>query len=312
VNQRIEQLSLPVLGVGTGVWKWGERETSREDLRAIVDANLAMAAATGQPALFDTAPRYGSGFSETRLGELLRGVPRESYRISTKTGYSIDDLESQILLGRDDIHRVVEGSLRRLNTDYLDILHLHDPDCCLDDSLDTAFPAMIELREQGLVRAVGAGMNQWEMLDIFVQRVDLDCCLLAGRYTLLEQEALEFMDRCAEKGVAVLLGSVYNSGILATGAVPGARYKYVPAGPEILEKVRRMEAVCARHGVPLPAAALQFCLGHPAVKSLVVGMVNVKELHTAREGLGVSIPAALWDELKDEGLIERAAPVRVQ
>jgi D-threo-aldose 1-dehydrogenase len=292
-------LSLPALGVGTGSWKWGEREVGLADMRAVVDGNLRRAAEAGCPALFDTAPRYGLGFAELRLGELLQGVPRESYRLSSKTGYLIDDGDLEIKLGRDDILRSVESSLQRLRTDHLDILHLHDPDCCLEDALETAFPAMMELREQGVVRAVGAGMNQWEMLDVFAQRVDLDVCLLAGRYTLLENGALGFLDRCAEQGIGVLLGGMYNTGILATGAVPGAHHKYVPATPPVLERVRRMEVVCARYGVPLHAAALQFGLRHPAVASLVVGVVAENELRMAWDGLGVKIPDGLWLELSE-------------
>jgi D-threo-aldose 1-dehydrogenase len=186
---------------------------------------------------------------------------------------------------------------------------LHDPDCCLKDALDTALPTLCQLRDQGVIRAVGSGMNQWQMLAEFAQHADVDCFLLAGRYTLLEQTSLPLLELCRQKNIALFLGGVYNSGILATGAVPGARYQYAPAPPEILAKVARLEAVCARHGVSLQTAALQFPLAHPAVRTLIIGANSVTEYASALAASNAPIPAELWQELRHEGLIEAGAPV---
>jgi D-threo-aldose 1-dehydrogenase len=259
---------------------------------------------------FDTAPLYGHGESETWLGEALRGVERSSYRVASKAGWALDPggkIHND--LSRDGILRSVENSLQRLGVGYLDVGHLHDPDCCLKDALDTALPTLCQLRDQGVIRAVGSGMNQWQMLAEFAQHADVDCFLLAGRYTLLEQTSLPLLELCRQKNIALFLGGVYNSGILATGAVPGARYQYAPAPPEILAKVARLEAVCARHGVSLQTAALQFPLAHPAVRTLIIGANSVTEYASALAASNSPIPAELWQELRHEGLIEAGAPV---
>lgn len=300
---RVMGWALPKLGVGTGTAAWGQGE-HLDELRQVAEAALA----EGSP-FFDTAPVYGGTFAEQHLGQVLRGVPRGSYFVSTKAGYHVGGGESRTDLSRGGILRSVEGSLKRLRTDYVDILHLHDPDCCPQQALDEAFPTLMELRTQGVTRAVGCGMNQWQMLETFARQADLDACLLAGRYTLLEQESLGFLNLCAERGIAVLLGGVYNTGILATGAVPGARYQYEAAPPAIMERVRRIEAACARFGVPLHAAALQFALAHPAAAALVVGMQTAGELRAAQAGLAAEIPTGLWAALKDESLLAPEAPV---
>jgi D-threo-aldose 1-dehydrogenase len=259
---------------------------------------------------FDTAPLYGSGESETWLGAALQGVDRHSYRVASKAGWAIHPgSRATADISRDGILRSIEGSLQRLGLAYLDIAHLHDPDGNLKDALDVALPTLCELREQGVVRAVGAGMNQWPMLVEFAQHADVDCFLLAGRYTLLEQTSLPLLALCQAKGITLFLGGVYNSGILATGAVPGALYQYAVAPPQIMQKVSRLEAVCGRHGVSLQAAALQFPLAHPAVRTLVIGANSISEFSSALAAVNLPIPSGVWDELRREGLIEPGAPV---
>lgn len=258
--------------------------------------------------LFDTAPLYGRGVSETRLGLALHGVPRDSYVISTKIGRMVDrDLAFDY--SRDGILRCLDGSLQRLQTDHIDIVHIHDPDNHLPEALDTAFPTLAELRSQGVIKAVGSGMNQWQALLHFARNADFDVFLLAGRYTLLEQTSLDFLKVCQEKGIGIFLGGVYNSGILATGPKPGAKYQYADAPEPIMQKARALQAVCERHGVPLNVAALQFAQAHPAITALVVGGVTPTEVTTNLHSLTVPIPAALWQELRAEGLIEPDAPV---
>ncbi len=206
--------------------------------------------------------------------------------------------------------RSFEESLQRLGLERVDILHIHDPDEYYREALDVVFPVLADLRRQGVIRAVGAGMNQWGMLADFARNADFDCFLLAGRYTLLEQGALdELLPLCEEKDIGVFLGGVFNSGILATGASPGAKYNYADAPPEVLEKVSRIEAVCARHDVPLHVAALQFPLAHPAISSLVVGARSTEEMQANMAALWTAIPEDLWEELRAEGLLHEEAPV---
>ncbi len=303
IPSRMAGWSLPRIGLGTGAWQ--QPNAIHPDQ---VGEQVQFVLAQPNP-FFDTAPLYGNGQSEAWLGAALRGVDRASYRVASKAGWAIQpDGPAQTDLSRDGILRSVEGSLKRLGLDYLDIAHLHDPDGHLRQALDVAFPTLYELRDQGVVRAVGSGMNQWPMLAEFAQHADVDCFLLAGRYTLLEQKALPLLELCRQKGIAVFLGGVYNSGILATGAVPGARYQYAEAPADILQRVQQLEAVCARHGVTLPAAALQFPLAHPAVRTLVIGANSVAEFAGALSGLQADIPASLWPELRGADLIDAAAP----
>ena len=261
--------------------------------------------------LFDTAPQYGNGLSERYIGDALAGVARERYILATKVGKRIaPDGSIYFDYSRDGALRSIEESLGRLRTDRLDIVHIHDPDDHEREALDAIFPALAELRSQGVIGAIGAGMNQWEMLARFARQADFDCFLLAGRYTLLEQRALdEFLPLCQERRIGIFLGGVFNSGILATGARPGAWYQYQPASPAILERVGRIEALCARHGVPLATAALQFPLAHPAVTSLVIGAKSPEEIDANLAALDHAIPAALWAGLREAGLIPAGAPV---
>ena len=259
---------------------------------------------------FDTAPYYGAGEAERRLGRALARVPRDSYVLATKVGRLVTT-EGGVRydLSRDAVLRSVEESLGRLGLDRVDILHIHDPDDHPREALDEAFPVLAELRAQGVIGAVGAGMNQWEMLAHFARNAPFDCFLLAGRYTLLEQGALpEFLPLCLERNIAVFLGGVLNSGILATGARPGARYNYDAAPPEVLAHVGRLEAACACHGVPLYAAAMQFPLAHPAITAVLTGAIAPAELDANLDALRLPIPAALWAELRAEGLLREDAP----
>ena len=261
--------------------------------------------------LFDTAPLYGAGCSEERLGLALDGVPRSEFVISTKVGRLLDDNSRKLTFdySRDGVLRSLEGSLKRLKLDQIDLLLIHDPDNHPEEALAEAYPTLDELRQQGVIRAIGSGMNQWQVLTRFAQEANFDCFLLAGRYTLLEQTSIDFLDLCRRKGIGVMLGGVYNSGILASGAVPGATYNYAPAPPAIMEKTAAIAAIGARHGVVINAAALQFAQAHPAVASLVIGAVHPDEIAANLAARQIPIPPALWDDLLDAGLIEANAPL---
>jgi D-threo-aldose 1-dehydrogenase len=285
---------------------------------------------------FDTAPLYGFGLSEHRLGEALRGKKREEFVLSTKVGRLLKPgapatLEHGQFRGSlpfaqvydysyDGVMRSVEDSLQRLGTWRIDILLVHDLDVWTHGSEDArrarvaefmagGYRAMALLREQGAVQAIGAGVNETAACQDLAERGDFDCFLLAGRYTLLEQAPLdEFLPLCASRRIALIIGGAYNTGILATGAIPGAYFQYAPAPPEIMERVRRIEAVCARHGVRLPTAALQFPLGHPVVATVIPGTRSPAEVAQNVEIFAPKIPAAFWAELKHEGLLRADAP----
>lgn len=285
--------------------------------------------------LFDTAPLYGHGLSEHRTGHVLRQYPRDSFVLSTKVGRFLKPQEPSRIdrdqwsnplpfelvfdYSYDGVMRQVEDSLQRLATNRIDILLIHDVDYSahgeetdrrFQEAMEGAYRALDKLRGEGAVKAIGCGLNQWEYCLRFAKAGDFDCFLLAGRYTLLEQSALdEFLPLCVEKNIGILLGGPYNSGILATGAVEGAMYNYKPASGEVADKVRRIEAVCDRHNVPLPAAALQFPLAHPAVSSVIPGAVTPSEVRRNVELMSIDIPSALWQELKAEELLHPDAPI---
>ena len=212
---------------------------------------------------------------------------------------------------RDGILRSLEESLQRLKLDRADIVYIHDADYHWEQAIGEAFPTLAELRSQGVIKAVGAGMNQWEMEARFAREGDFDCFLLAGRYTLLDQSSLpEFMPLCVEKNISVVLGGPYNSGILASDLSPNATFDYKVAPPEIFAKARNIKAVCDRHDVPLKAAALQFGLLHPAVAATIPGPRSVAEIDENFAMVQHPIPSDLWAELKHDGLIAADAPVR--
>jgi D-threo-aldose 1-dehydrogenase len=290
---------------------------------------------------FDTAPLYGYGLSELRLGKGIARYPRDQVVVSSKVGWSLVPLEpgqqqaidifakalpfrGVIDYSREAVLRSFEESLKRLNTDRIDVVLMHDPDEAIsiqpsrdpyevshfDEAMKNAYPILDDLRRRGVIKAIGVGMNQWQMLSDFARAGDFDCFLLAGRYTLLEQGPVnKFLPLCEKKKISVIIGGPYNSGILATGAVDGAYYNYQPAPPPMLARVRRIEEVCVRHGVALQAAALQFPFGHPAVTSIIPGARSVAELQANIAHFQQPIPTDFWAELKQLGLIDPTAPV---
>ena len=277
---------------------------------------------------FDTAPLYGMGRSEVRYGCVLSELPRDSFSLSTKVSrrlvpadpsnlapYSQDGIPEyscEFDFSAAGIRATLDSSLERLELESVDILYLHDSDTAGqhgDDLFAEGLEALVELREQGVVKAIGMGMNQWQVTARMVERFELDLILLAGRYTLLDQSALpEFMPLCLERGVRLAIGGPYNSGILARDLDQPVSFEYQPAAPEIVAQARRIKAVCDRRGVELKAAALQFVLAHPAVTTTVPGAATVSEVEDNCRLLGVEIPTALWDELKAEQLLPAAAP----
>ena len=284
--------------------------------------------------LFDTSPLYGYGRSELRVGQVLRQVPRESFVLSTKVGRWLTpvrpgeapprtgglDFKPTYDLSYDGVLRALEQSHCRLGLAAIDILLIHDIDLSTHgregfeqryrEALEGAYPALDRLRSEGVIKAVGIGVNDVEPCLRFARDADLDCILLAGRYTLLEQGPLdELLPLCLERDIGILVGGPYNSGILVTGPVEGATYNYRPAPPEVLDRVRRIEAVCQRHDVALAAAALQFPLAHPAISTLIPGAISAGEVLANVAHLRTAIPADLWAELKHQGLLPGQAPV---
>lgn len=264
---------------------------------------------------FDTAPLYGAGEAERRLGTALAGIPREDVVIQTKVGRIVrEDRSIYFDYSRDGVLKSVEDSLKRLGMDRVDILLVHDPDAENEEVhyrqvLDEAFPTLIELREQGVISAVGAGMNQWQMEWEFAKNADVNCFLLAGRYTLLEQTSLDFLHWCTENDVSIFLGGVYNSGILVQGPVAGAKYNYADAPADVLARVGKIKKITDRHGVPLHVAAQHFARAHPAVASLIIGSVKAEEADDNRTIWDADIPAGLWQDLRAAELIAPAAPL---
>ena len=286
---------------------------------------------------FDTAPLYGHGLSERRVGAALRAEPRDSYLLSTKVGRLLEpcapgEQDSGIYLGvpalkvrfdysYDGVMRSHEASLARLGLDRVDILYVHDIDAMTHGSREAAetrtrelidhggWRALDELRAAGDVAAIGAGVNEWAPCARLLELADPDIFLLAGRYTLLEQEALvSLLPACSARGIGVVVGGPFNSGILATGPTPGAIYNYAPAPEPILRRTAAIEAVCARHGVRLPQAALQFPLGHPAVVSIIPGGQTPGQVTQNLALLNAPIPERLWRDLKRAGLMSLDAP----
>jgi D-threo-aldose 1-dehydrogenase len=276
-------------------------EQAESVIRAAYDAGVR---------LIDTAPLYGAGLAERRVGAALATLPRDEIILSTKVGRLVQpDGSVTFNYSRDDVLRSLEASLQRLGLDRVDVLLIHDPDDHERQALDEAFPTLAELRAQGVIGAIGAGMNQWQMLERFARNADVDCFLLAGRYTLLEQTSLEFLELCRQRSIGILLGGVFNSGILATGPVPGAKFQYVDAPPAVMERARRLQEVCERYDVPLATAALQFAMAHPAVTSVVLGAVTPAEVHSNIAASATPIPASLWQELRAASLIHPEAPL---
>lgn len=277
---------------------------------------------------FDTAPIYGFGKAETRLGKELAHHNRPAFVVATKVGYTlvpdsgkgdekvfhrfdnVPPLRPIFDYSYDGIMKTFDGSLQRLNLSYVDILNIHDPDNHWQEAIEVAYPALHRLRSEGVVRAIGVGMNQAEMLARFAREGDFDCLLVAGRYTLIDHTALgDLLPVCEKKGISVIVGGPFNSGILATGARPGATYNYVDATPAVLERVAAIEVVCEHHHVPLPAAALQFPMAHPAVAAIIPGARSVAEVEQNAKMYRFSIPHDFWQELRHLNLLPQDAPV---
>ena len=287
---------------------------------------------------FDTAPQYGLGNAERRVGQFLRTKNRDEYTLSTKVGrllklsppeerlgigkwFEVPSRQEHFIYTYDVVMRSIEFSLERTGLDRFDILFAHDLDVFSHGSVETrdhyieefmkdGYYALLSLRDQGVIKAFGAGVNEWQACRILAERGDMDLFLLAGRYTLLEQEPIDkLFPLFEERGIGVVVGGAFNSGILATGAVDGAWYNYDPAPQDVLERVRQIEAVCANHGVRLIEAALQFPLAHKVVQTLIPGAKHPDEASGAIQLLNAEIPAAFWSELKDKALLRSDVPV---
>jgi D-threo-aldose 1-dehydrogenase len=298
------------------------REVSDEAALATVDAAWELGIR-----YFDTAPHYGLGLSERRLGAALTDRPRGEYALSSKVGrlleplpvadgldddgYAVPRTHRRVFdFSRDGIRRSFADSLARLGVDRLDIAYLHDPDDHIPEVLRTGFPALAELRSEGAVTAIGAGMNYSEPLARLVRETDVDVVMLAGRYTLLDQSGLDdLLPTCEERGVAVVAAGVFNSGILARSEPPAhAKYDYADAPTELLERARAIARVCERHGATLPAAAIAFPLAHPAVVDVCVGARSPEQIELNAARYSDDVPTELWLELKAEGLLREDAP----
>ena len=328
-----ETISFTELGFGTaplgGLYRPVAPDDAQKTLEAAWKAGIRY---------FDTAPLYGLGLSETRLNRFLSGKKRKDYVLSTKVGRLLEvcDPKNRTGIGKffdtpsrkerydysyDGFMRSIEFSLERLGVDSIDIIFIHDVDVFTHKSaslrdehvktiLKSGYKALEKLRSEKVIKAFGAGVNEWEVCETLAKAGDFDIFLLAGRYTLLEQEALNsFLPLCEARGIGIVLGGPYNSGILATGPKPGAWYNYDPAPKHILERVAEIEAVCKRHKVKLAQAALRFPLNHRQVVSVIPGGVSAKEVELNVATMGVKLPKALWKDLKAEGLLRQDAPV---
>ncbi|MFF2374975.1 aldo/keto reductase [Streptomyces xiamenensis] len=300
------------------------RAISDETARATVDA-----AWEAGVRYFDTAPHYGLGLSERRLGAALAERPRDEFSISTKVGRWLEPSDrggSDLPIGgyevpadfrrvwdfsADGVKRSLEASLERLGTDRVDIVYLHDPDDHWAEAVGAAYPALAALRDQGVIGKIGVGMNQWEMPAAFVRETDIDMVMLAGRYTLLEQPALDdLLPLCTRHGVSVVAAAVFNTGLMSRPEVSDdARYNFAQAPKKQIARAREIAAVCARHDVVLPQAAIQFPLGHPAVASVVVGARTAQQMSDAAAWMRAPIPREFWEDLRAAGLLGADTPV---
>ncbi|MBS2533201.1 aldo/keto reductase [Catenulispora sp. NF23] len=283
-------------------------EVGDDEARAAVDA-----AWDAGIRAFDTAPHYGLGLSERRLGAALRERPRDEFVLSTKVGRILKPVADPIGadsegfavpaafrrvwdFSGDGVRRSIEASLERLGLDRIDTVLIHDPDLHAEQAISEAFPALAKLRSEGVIGAIGVGMNQTEVPLRFVRETNIDVVLLAGRYTLLERSGAELLDEAAVRGVGIVIGGVFNSGLLVDPK-PGSTYNYLAAPPEILNEALRLKDACERYGVPLRAAALRYPQRHPAVKSVLIGARSPEEVRDCVEMARLPIPEALWAEV---------------
>jgi D-threo-aldose 1-dehydrogenase len=332
-KRRLGRSALEVTVLGFGGAPLGDFYAKLPEEEALATVSAAYAHGIR---LFDTAPLYGQGLSEHRFGHVLRRLPQHDFVLCTKVGrYLLPEVPERVDhswfkgglnmrpvvdYSYDGTMRAVDQSFQRLGIERIDVLHIHDVDIWTHGSreayeqrfreaMEGAYRALHKLREEGVIGAIGVGVNETEPLMRFAAAGDFDCFMLAGRYTLLEHTALDnLLPLCEQKGIGILIAGPYNSGILATGAVPGAKYNYRDAPPEIMERVARIEAVCRRHNVPLPAAALQFPLGHKAVAAMVPGAVTPAEVECNIALMSHPIPSALWEELRHEKLLPAHVP----
>ena len=326
---------LTTLGMGCApIGSW-YRHVSDADARSAIDTAWAAGIR-----LFDTAPFYGYTLSEHRLGEAMRERPRSEWLLSTKVGRMMRPLQSLRAPGAalvNDwidplpfepvfdysaaaIRRSIEDSLQRMGVQHIDIALVHDIGTFTHGEQNAhhwqqltaggGFRELEAMRREGLVGAIGLGVNEWPVILEAMQHTDLDCCLLAGRYTLLEQGSLDpFLAECVKRQVGVIVGGPFNSGVLVSGPAKGALYNYAVAEGSVLERAAALASACAEFGVPLAAAALQFPLAHPAVVSCIPGGRTATELRQIVDWLQRPIPAGLWALLRERGLIDAAAPV---
>ena len=316
-------VGLTELGLGAAQFGNLYRETTEEEAAGALDA-----AWRAGIRYFDTAPHYGLGLSERRLGRLLGDRRRDEFVISTKVGrllvpnpdgvgrdtegFDVPATTRRVRdFSRDGVLRSLEESLSRLGLDRVDILYLHDPDEYWEQASKEAVPALVELRDQGVIGAFGVGMNQAEMPARFIRECDIDLVMLAGRYTLLEQGALaDLLPLAEERGVGVVIAGAYNSGLLAQNRPsPNAMYDYETAPGDLVARAHRIADVCERYGVTLPDVALAFVRAHPAVLATVVGARTGAQVESNVARAGVHVPGELWGELRAQGLLVRDAPV---
>ncbi|WP_309084607.1 aldo/keto reductase [Chelativorans sp.] len=330
-RRRLGSSDLEVTAFGFGTAPLGEHKmlvpeaAAEETLEAAFQSGIRY---------FDTAPFYGYGLAEHRVGRFLRQGPRSECVFSTKVGRLLRprraadqgprpfkgglEFEPVFDYSYAGTMRSIEDSLQRLGLARIDIALIHDIDrwthgdafpARLREALDGAYPALCRLRSEGVVAAIGIGVNEVQTCLDFAEHGELDCIMLAGRYTLLEQDAIEkLLPLCAQRKISLLVAAPFNSGILATGSVENAQYNYRPAPPEVLGRVRSIEAVCGEYDVPLAAAALQFPLGHPAVASVVAGAVSAVEVERNRVLMHHPVPLDFWLDLKSRGLLHPDAP----
>lgn len=317
-----EDLALSELSVGCAQLGNLYREVSDSDALATVERAWQLGIRA-----FDTAPHYGLGLSERRLGAALRSRPRDAYVVSSKVGRLLEPADRVAGLddegfmvpathrrvfdfSRDGILRSLAGSIERLGADRLDVVYLHDPDDYMADAVTTGYPTLAELRQEGVVRAIGAGMNDAGLLARLVRETDVDVVMLAGRYTLLEQESLDdLLPLCLERGVAVVAAGVFNSGLLAQPRPrPNAKYNYTDAPADVVQRAQAIATVCERHGTSLPAAALAFPLAHPAVVSVCVGARSAAQIEQNVALYSRPVASDLWEELKAKRLLREDAP----